>query len=75
MDILITGGAGFIGSNIARSLVSLGIQPRIIDNLYTGKMENLADISLAGKLLGYRPKVLFEEGVGKTIDWYNRNSV
>ena len=44
MDVLITGGAGFIGSNIARRLVSLGIRPRIIDNLYTGKMENLAEI-------------------------------
>ncbi len=44
MEILITGGAGFIGSNIARKLVELGIKPRILDNLSTGKAENMADI-------------------------------
>lgn len=44
LHILITGGAGFIGSNIGRKIVSLGLSPRILDNLSTGKMENLADI-------------------------------
>jgi len=29
-----------------------------------------ADISLAGKLLGYEPAVRFEEGLGKTVDWF-----
>lgn len=41
---LITGGAGFIGSNIARTLVSQGASVRILDNLSTGKLSNLADI-------------------------------
>lgn len=40
---LITGGAGFIGSSIARSLIARGDQVRIIDNLSSGKRENLAD--------------------------------
>lgn len=41
---LITGGAGFIGSSIARTLVSRGDQVRIIDNLSSGKRDNLADL-------------------------------
>jgi len=41
---LVTGGAGFIGSNIAAKLVSQGCFVRVIDNLLTGKKSNLADI-------------------------------
>ena len=41
---LVTGGAGFIGSNICRRLVSDGCFVRVVDNLLTGKKNNLADI-------------------------------
>lgn len=41
---LITGIAGFIGSNIARKLVAQGDQVRGIDNLATGRRSNLTDI-------------------------------
>jgi len=41
---LVTGGAGFIGSNICRKLVLEGRFVRVIDNLLTGKKSNLADI-------------------------------
>lgn len=41
---LITGGAGFIGSNIVDRLVEKGEKVRVIDNLATGKMENLASV-------------------------------
>ena len=41
---LVTGGAGFIGSSIARALIGRGDAVRIIDNFSTGKRENLADI-------------------------------
>ncbi len=41
---LITGGAGFIGSNICKKLVSQGAFVRVVDNLLTGKKNNLADI-------------------------------
>lgn len=43
--VLVTGGAGFIGSHIADELIRQGAKVRIIDNLATGKRENLADIS------------------------------
>jgi len=41
---LITGGAGFIGSNMARFLLEKGESVRILDNFETGKHENLAEI-------------------------------
>jgi UDP-glucose 4-epimerase len=41
---LVTGGAGFIGSNICRKLVSEGRFVRVVDNLLTGKKSNLAFI-------------------------------
>ncbi|MBN1392593.1 MAG: SDR family oxidoreductase [Sedimentisphaerales bacterium] len=42
---LVTGGAGFIGSNICKKLVSQGRFVRVVDNLLTGKRSNLAAIS------------------------------
>ncbi|MEK7775473.1 MAG: SDR family oxidoreductase [Candidatus Zixiibacteriota bacterium] len=44
MKFLITGGAGFIGSNIAEFLLRKGHQVRILDNFSTGKRENIAGI-------------------------------
>jgi len=41
---LVTGGAGFIGSHIARALVERGARVRIIDNLSTGYEANLNEI-------------------------------
>ena len=41
---LVTGGAGFIGSNIARQALSIGEKVRILDNFSTGHWANLADI-------------------------------
>jgi nucleoside-diphosphate-sugar epimerase len=48
---LITGGAGFIGSNIGRELVSLGEEVVILDDFSTGKRENLKDIESDVKLI------------------------
>jgi nucleoside-diphosphate-sugar epimerase len=38
---LVTGGAGFIGSGLVEALVASGDQVRVLDDLSTGKMENL----------------------------------
>jgi UDP-glucose 4-epimerase len=42
---LITGGAGFIGSHLAESLVGRGHSVRILDNFSTGRKENLSAVS------------------------------
>ena len=41
MKVLITGGAGFIGSHLAEYLLAAGNSVRVLDNLSTGKRENL----------------------------------
>jgi UDP-glucose 4-epimerase len=38
---LVTGGAGFIGSNIVQTLVEQGEDVRVLDNLSTGKLKNI----------------------------------
>jgi len=41
MKFAVTGGAGFVGNNIVRLLISKGHSVVVIDNLHTGKKENL----------------------------------
>lgn len=41
---LVTGGAGFIGSNLVDGLLAKGYRVRVLDNLSTGKKENLAPV-------------------------------
>jgi nucleoside-diphosphate-sugar epimerase len=48
----------------------------IIDNLPVAKADmksNLADVSKAGKLLGWEPFIGLEEGISRSIEWYLDN--
>ena len=56
MKYIVTGGAGFVGSNIAKKLVSRGDHVIVIDNLNTGNKENLA--SIKDKIVFFNDSIL-----------------
>ena len=58
---LITGGAGFIGSNLCEALLSMGYEVRCLDNLSTGKMENIQPFM-------ENPKFTFIQGDIRDLD-------
>jgi nucleoside-diphosphate-sugar epimerase len=51
-NYLVTGGAGFIGSHLAEELARRGERVRVVDNLITGKRQNLAHVPSAEFLEG-----------------------
>jgi nucleoside-diphosphate-sugar epimerase len=52
MRALVTGGAGFIGSNLAGRLLQLGHEVTILDSFATGRRENLGDLGEARLIEG-----------------------
>jgi UDP-glucose 4-epimerase len=84
MKIIVTGGAGFIGSNIVDALIKEGHKVAVVDNLSTGREENVnasaqffnADITDAEALenvfQNFRPEVIFHVAaqidVRKSVD-------
>ena len=51
MRVLVTGGAGFIGSHLARALLERGAEVRILDNFATGRRSNLAAVGADAEIV------------------------
>ncbi len=67
-----TGGAGFIGSNIVRKLVSDGKSVRVLDNLATGRLNNISDLLekvnfIEGDIRDKDTAKMAVEGVGNVL--------
>ena len=62
--VLVTGGAGFIGSHLTEALVTLGARVRVLDDLSGGCLENLAG---AGSIEFMQGSILDEERLGRGV--------
>lgn len=62
MRVLVTGGAGFIGSHLVDRLVKDGVEVTVLDNLETGRIENL-DGALASGLLSFVEGSILDPGI------------
>ena len=77
--VLVTGGAGFVGSNLVRRLVREGARVTVLDDLFTGRLENLpprgfefvqgsvCEPRIVEKLVGARPKRQFKEMIDQLL--------
>lgn len=63
MQVLVTGGAGFIGSHLAAALAAQGHQVRVLDNLSSGRRENLAGAAVELVVGDIRDWVVVETAV------------
>jgi len=59
LRILVTGGAGFVGSHLSRELIKLGHNVVVVDNFYTGSKQNLEDLRGNGNLEVIRHDITF----------------
>ena len=68
MRVLVTGGAGFIGSHLVEALVARGDTVTVIDNVSTGNLENLASLNEKIQFVNgdIRDNVLIESLTEKT---------
>ena len=71
MKSVITGGAGFIGSNLAEKLVQLGHKVVVLDNLSTGRLSNLNNIKnkIEFKNVDISKKDKFLDQYFEKVDW------
>ncbi|KUL03006.1 MAG: NAD-dependent epimerase/dehydratase [Methanoculleus marisnigri] len=83
MSILVTGGAGFIGSNLVKDLLASSQDVIVLDDLSTGSGENLRDLSGSLEVINascldlpnleVRPEGIYHLGVPSSSPLYKRN--
>jgi UDP-glucuronate decarboxylase len=57
--ILVTGGAGFIGSHLSRRLIDLGHEVLVVDNFYSSSRSNIADLMIEPRFELLRHDITF----------------
>jgi len=67
MHALITGGAGFIGSHLAEALLAEGHSVTVLDNLSTGRYENIAHLAEQPRFQFVRETVTNELGMDRLV--------
>jgi UDP-glucose 4-epimerase len=81
LDVLVTGGCGFIGSNLVERLVKEGHSVTVFDNLSTGNLKNLEGVDVRffdepyGRLTDIVPKIdaIFHIGIPSSSPMYKKN--
>lgn len=68
MRYLITGGAGFIGSHLTDALVARGDEVLVLDDLSTGRAENIADAVASGRAKFVEGSVCDEQAVDECME-------
>ena len=68
MHVLITGGAGFIGSHLSEQLLARGDRVTVLDDLSTGRFENIQHLEDNPKFTCVIDSVLNEEVVARLVD-------
>jgi UDP-glucose 4-epimerase len=69
MRILVTGGAGFIGSNLVRTLLKDGHEIKVLDNLSTGRIENIDPFRFQDGFEFIEGNVGHRETIRPLVDW------
>lgn len=72
MHVLITGGAGFIGSHLAEYHLALGDQVYVVDNLSTGSMANLKPFRTHHAFRFADADIVHWSGLAEAIGWADR---
>ena len=65
---MVTGGAGFIGSSLCRRLIEKGARVTCIDNLVSGRTENISDLLENDRIKFYIDETPFELYVSRKAE-------
>jgi UDP-glucose 4-epimerase len=68
MNVLVTGGAGFIGSHLTDELLYQGHFIRVIDNLRNGSLDNLSQVNKHSKFQFFHEDILNKDACHKSVE-------